>query len=206
MVKKSGYIIFLITIVLTSPLTMSAEIEGVRTAGKSMTELTIHFSGPRTHPKLLIVGVPIGETITVDSLVTMDAFVDSVCRQAHYFINECYGLDLTMCRIYRDYWSTKSTSLMFFYPASRKLIEEMDKAYEECRQELKFGLVDETYVTITYYDVYGFYIYGNKETFPCKGTSLGIDYDDNEYVTEFWLPMSIACWGETSSPPIVFVD
>lgn len=195
--NKSNKILLSIVIGLI-PLLLKSEIKEVTTCGSAMTISLIRIRPYHNYYKLLMVGHPIGESINVSALDSLPAFVDSIVKQTTYIssnsITFTYG-------VYQTYWSRNEQ----LYEAGDKFMYEFDDKVNEFGQTIEFKLKDKTRIEITYLDVYGFFIYGDKiALFPFGHSSDSIDYMKNKDINNIWFLMSVVCYNKTASNPFIF--
>ena len=162
-----------------------------------MTISVIRITPQHDYQKLLMVGQPIGKTIDLNDLDSLSAFVDSVLKQTTFIsVNSI----LSTSNLYMKYWSFMRP----IYVAGDKFMFEFDKRLNDFGQKIDLYLNDKTKIEISYLDVFGFFIYGNKNAiYPLGENSLSVNYMDNEYVHNVWFLMSVVCYNKTESTPFV---
>lgn len=179
------------------PFLSKSEIKEVNTCGDAMTISVIRIIPQQDYQKLLMVGHPIGKTIELNDLDSLSAFVDSILKQTKFIsVNSI----LNPSNLYMKYWTFNKP----VYAAGEKFMFEFDERINDFGQKIDLLLNDKTKIEISYLDVYGFFIYGDKNAlYPLGENSLSINYKENKYVDNVWFLMSVVCYNKTESTSFV---
>lgn len=192
-------IIFAILLIIT--FVSKAEIPNVQTCGKSMSIALIDIAYPhKTPPELLIIGFPDTSSVEIDSLNSVESFIKALCRQGIYISPSCITFGGSM---YMKYW-TQSENL---YEAGEKFCYSFSEKEAEFGESIHFTLIDDTEIKITYFDISGFFIYGEKKKiYPLGEISLGIDYMENQNINDVWFIMDVVSYRKTRKMPFLFIS
>ncbi|MDE6383270.1 MAG: hypothetical protein K2K79_02830 [Paramuribaculum sp.] len=187
--------LLILGLLLAFPL--RSEIDGSKACGTSMTVAEIRINQECHQPVFLMVGITIGESLEIDSLESVSSFINSICAQSKY-IPPTYTFFTS--NVYTRYWTYDNKDTFDdLYWAGAKFGTEFKEKSQACKRQINLRLEDSAMVEIKYFDIYGFFIYGNKETlFPLGSVSLGINYMNNEFVKDIWFIMSVVCYQKTA--------
>lgn len=123
-------IIFAILLITT--FVSKAEIPNVQTCGKSMSIALIDIAYPQNiPPNLLIIGFPDTNSVKIDSLNSVDSFINALCRQGIYISPSCITFGGSM---YTKYWTQSET----LYEAGEKFCYSFSEKEEEFGQSIHF--------------------------------------------------------------------
>lgn len=177
---------------ILSVFTISAKIPNANTCGAAITVVEIHISPINDWERTLYVGVPLGNNLIIDSISDSSAFINNICKQSVYIPS---GSITFPQHIYYKYWEFNKT----IEDAAIKFSLEFIESQEKYGGKKTFILDDLTKIEFIYLDVFGFFIYGNKELlYPLGDCSSDIDYMSNDLISDIWLIMSVVCCQKTS--------
>ena len=175
-----------------------AGINGMTAIGKSMTFLRVEIHHPNEYPKTVAVGFPIDSVLELhdESLVGDKEFLERIFECTDYISLSSITFESS---IYSQFFGANRDVFL----AGEKFCQDFDKHLQEKGQHMQFMLKDGTHINISYMNIYGFFIYGNKhDIYPMGETSLSIDYMDFNTISDVWFIMSVICYQKSEIPPI----